>query len=60
VSRFARTVRDLAYDGVVSVEVLSTTLREAPPAQAVELLYRSICEHWLPAIAGDPELEALA
>jgi sugar phosphate isomerase/epimerase len=45
VSRFARTVRDLAYDGVVSVEVLSTTLREAPPAQAVELLYRSICEH---------------
>jgi sugar phosphate isomerase/epimerase len=59
VRRFARTLRDLPYDGVVSVEVLSTALRQEPPRRAVELLYKSISEHWIPAVARDPELEAL-
>jgi sugar phosphate isomerase/epimerase len=57
--RFAKSLRRLPYDGVVSVEVLSSALRAVPPATAAHVLYRSIADRWIPALADDDGLEAL-
>jgi sugar phosphate isomerase/epimerase len=50
IGRFARTLRDISYTGVVSLEVLSVALRAEPVDVAADTLRRSVQEYWLPAI----------
>jgi sugar phosphate isomerase/epimerase len=45
--RFAATLRDGGYDGIVSVEVLSAALRELPVDALVERLHDATAPYWL-------------
>jgi hypothetical protein len=36
----------LGYDGVISAEVLSNTLREQAPAEGARVLMESLRTHW--------------
>jgi sugar phosphate isomerase/epimerase len=45
--RFAATLRDNGYDGIVSVEVLSAALRELPVDALVERLHDATAPYWL-------------
>ena len=44
--RFAATLRDRGYDGIVSVEVLSAQLRELPADVLVGRLYTTTASYW--------------
>jgi sugar phosphate isomerase/epimerase len=46
--RFAATLREKGYDGIVSVEVLSAALRELPVDSLVEHLHDATAPYWLP------------
>jgi sugar phosphate isomerase/epimerase len=46
--RFAATLREKGYDGIVSVEVLSAALRELPVDSLVEHLHHATAPYWLP------------
>jgi sugar phosphate isomerase/epimerase len=45
--RFAATLRDRGYDGIVSVEVLSAPLRELPVDVLVGRLYTTTAAYWV-------------
>jgi sugar phosphate isomerase/epimerase len=45
--RFATTLREMGYDGIVSVEVLSAELRELPVDVLVGRLYDTTARYWL-------------
>jgi sugar phosphate isomerase/epimerase len=45
--RFAATMRDKGYDGIVSVEVLSAQLRELPVDVLVGWLYTTTAAYWI-------------
>jgi sugar phosphate isomerase/epimerase len=45
--RFAATLRDRGYNGIVSVEVLSAALRELPVDALVERLHDATAPYWL-------------
>ena len=45
--RFAATLREKGYDGIVSVEVLSAALRELPVDALVEHLHDATAPYWL-------------
>ena len=45
--RFATTLREMGYDGIVSVEVLSAELRELPVDVLVRRLHDTSAPYWL-------------
>jgi sugar phosphate isomerase/epimerase len=45
--RFASTLREMGYDGIVSVEVLSAELRELPVDVLVGRLYDTTAPYWI-------------
>jgi sugar phosphate isomerase/epimerase len=46
-NRFATTLREMGYDGIVSVEVLSAELRELPVGVLVRRLHDTSAPYWL-------------
>jgi sugar phosphate isomerase/epimerase len=50
ISSFAAVLRDLAYDGVVSLEVLSRSLRALPAVEVARRLRASVADCWIPAV----------
>ena len=50
ISSFAAVLRDLAYDGVVSLEVLSSSLRALPAVEVARRLRASVADCWIPAV----------
>jgi sugar phosphate isomerase/epimerase len=46
VAEFVNTIDTLGYDGVISAEVLSSTLREQDPVEGAGTLMRALSEHW--------------
>jgi sugar phosphate isomerase/epimerase len=45
--RFAATLRERGYDGIVSVEVLSAVLRELPVDVVVRRLHDTTAPYWI-------------
>jgi sugar phosphate isomerase/epimerase len=46
IAEFVSAIGTLGYDGVISAEVLSTTLREQEPAEGARTLMNALSEHW--------------
>jgi sugar phosphate isomerase/epimerase len=46
IAEFVAAIGTLGYDGVISAEVLSTTLREQDPAEGAQTLMNALTEHW--------------
>jgi sugar phosphate isomerase/epimerase len=45
--RFATTLREMGYDGIVSVEVLGADLRELPVDVLAGRLYAATAPYWM-------------
>jgi sugar phosphate isomerase/epimerase len=45
-AEFVSAIGTLGYDGVISAEVLSTTLREQEPGEGAQTLMNALSEHW--------------
>jgi len=50
IASFASVLRDLEYDGVVSLEVLSRSLRALPATEVARRLRASVTKCWIPAV----------
>jgi sugar phosphate isomerase/epimerase len=46
IAEFISAIGTLGYDGVISAEVLSTTLREQQPNEGAQTLMNALNEHW--------------
>jgi sugar phosphate isomerase/epimerase len=46
IAEFVRTIEAIGYDGAISAEVLSSSLRARPPAEGARTLMEALRAHW--------------